>query len=759
MSSRPSLDEPEVHVSPPNTSTDDEAMLAAVAAKRAEKKRKAASLGEDDVAKLEKGIERTEKGGALAVLQAQSRRRTGSVSVQGEGGKARFLAKRGSAKRLLPRPPGPSAPPRPHSVAATPRHDEEQEAASSAAAEAGQRRRALLAVLHELEALELIEREEEPGGRVDNTVYHFKHAMLREVLEETLLPSEARQLHERIAIWLEQNPVLAGKDVGQQLAHHWQQAENLGKAVGYYAKAAETTLRQYQHRDAAFFLLRAIHLHELRQRAPTSTPDDAAAFAQSNLARWHRQLGESYYNIGDLDKAQRHLLIALELLHEPEPYGVPREERLPPFPPLTQYRLNADGSLGLGEKDRRRWQAQTQKAAQRVQQQPGDAQEAVRVLLVLGQVYYFHGARDLLSYVTLRALALAEHMGPTSAELRRSLTSCIITAHVRAQHDVARQYAELGAALFKEQWARRSWLAMGQGLAGTGHWERANALLEQARSEAESVGDARTEEECLLFLAMNRLVQGDLKGARAAAQGAHRSARLRGDLQLQALALAADATGAYYLGHARSFDEVMVQLDSFHAAGIRFELEAASRLLYHGLCALRWLRRGDSTRAVEEALQARALFEAQAQPALYFSFLGYYHALLVLVLVQRGRPEDAQAGKTPQSLKKFGAKLAKDLKLFDDFAAAFPVANACIGIVRGLYEQTLLKRKTRVLDEALESAHNLDLLYYKALIHQWIGLSMDIRDTQRDVQTKLQHRDTAMEIFIQLDVNESQLLW
>lgn len=38
-------------------------------------------------------------------------------------------------------------------------------------------------ILHELEALEAIEREDEPGGRLDNVVYKFKHAMLREVLE------------------------------------------------------------------------------------------------------------------------------------------------------------------------------------------------------------------------------------------------------------------------------------------------------------------------------------------------------------------------------------------------------------------------------------------------------------------------------------------------------------------------------------------------------------------------------------------------
>jgi hypothetical protein len=61
--------------------------------------------------------------------------------------------------------------------------------------------------------------------------------------------------------------------------------------------------------------------------------------------------------------------------------------------------------------------------------------------------------------------------------------------------------------------------------------------------------------------------------------------------------------------------------------------------------------------------------------------------------------------------------------------------------------------------DALEAAHRLGMSYFKALSHHWIGLSMDIRDTQKDVQIKLRHRDTAMEMFISLNVNESQLLW
>lgn len=42
-----------------------------------------------------------------------------------------------------------------------------------------------------------------------------------------------------------------GKDSGPKLALHWQKAENYEKAMSYFAKAAETTMQKYQHRDGS----------------------------------------------------------------------------------------------------------------------------------------------------------------------------------------------------------------------------------------------------------------------------------------------------------------------------------------------------------------------------------------------------------------------------------------------------------------------------------------------------------------------------
>jgi len=302
---------------------------------------------------------------------------------------------------------------------------------------------------------------------------------------------------------------------------------------------------------------------------------------------------------------------------------------------------------------------------------------------------------------------------------------------------------------------------MGQCHSGLGQWHKADALLLKSRNEAERVGDARSLEECSLFLAFNKVLQGDITSAFADAEIVNKSARLRGDLQMQVMSSIVQATGFYYLGNLAPFEERLTQLDGYAAPGINFEMDSINKILYHGLSGLRWLKRGELMNAMEEAKKAKELFALEPQPSLYYSFLGLYHALLVQIFVVRKQEEASKSTQaSATAIKKFTSRLAKDFKMLEDFCVVFPIAAPCMNIIKGLLEQSLLKKKNiKAFEDALAQAHDLGMSYYKALVHQWIGLSMDIRDTQKDVQIKLRHKDTAMEMFIQLQVNESQLFW
>lgn len=164
--------------------------------------------------------------------------------------------------------------------------------------------------------------------------------MFCEVISETVLPSKAKVLHEKIAMWYERyvlaldvyltlirNPDLA---VAKYLASHWRKAERPEEAIGYYAKAAETAMSMFAHLEAVHLLLKALPLCPILREPGLATP-----------IKWHRQLGECYYNIGQMDKAIDHLMTALKLLNEPPPS---HQDNIN-FPSLSQFLLTGDGSL------------------------------------------------------------------------------------------------------------------------------------------------------------------------------------------------------------------------------------------------------------------------------------------------------------------------------------------------------------------------------------------------------------------------------
>ncbi len=87
----------------------------------------------------------------------------------------------------------------------------------------------------------------------DDTGYAFRHALLREVVEEDMLPGQHARLHARFASQLEDRPDLASDAAALEIAHHWSCAHDVGKAFRWSIKAAESasaahveTLKTYE---------------------------------------------------------------------------------------------------------------------------------------------------------------------------------------------------------------------------------------------------------------------------------------------------------------------------------------------------------------------------------------------------------------------------------------------------------------------------------------------------------------------------------
>lgn len=281
------------------------------------------------------------------------------------------------------------------------------------------------------------------------------------------------------------------------------------------------------------------------------------------------------------------------------------------------------------------------------------------------------------------------------------------------------------------------------------------------------MGDARTQDESSLFLCATRYLQGEMRTALALAEAAHKSASLRADVQLQCHALLWQAEVTWALGQGAQFEERMLLLEPFVAPAAGFELEAPMLALYYGLAALRALKRPEQLdrleqleRCLDSVRRSREAWRLTL-PTLFFAFLAPYHSLTALALIKRRDETSKGSLSLPPAvlgaLKKQQAEVSKDLALLDEFVLVFSQAEAAQLLLRAQGE-TVPKKRTRLLEEALASAQVHRLKWFEALAHRALGL-VDVRDSTREAAEKLKHADSAAELYAIMGVTEAASLW
>jgi ATP/maltotriose-dependent transcriptional regulator MalT len=132
--------------------------------------------------------------------------------------------------------------------------------------------------------------------RVDGDTYAFRHALLREVLHDDLLPGAHERLHIRYAETLESQPGLVETSRAPiEIAHHWYSAHNQERAFAAYIKAAEETRRSYAHGETVRMLERAL---ELWDRMP-----DPEAVAGTDRPGLLRRASRAAEDAGDQERS------------------------------------------------------------------------------------------------------------------------------------------------------------------------------------------------------------------------------------------------------------------------------------------------------------------------------------------------------------------------------------------------------------------------------------------------------------------------
>src|SRR5918912_748572 len=133
--------------------------------------------------------------------------------------------------------------------------------------------------------------------------YAFRHALLREVVQDDLLPGESAELHRALAHALERRPA-PGAQLLAGIAHHYLAAGDQAAALTACVRAAAAAESVRAHGEAAAQLERAL---ELWDRVP-----DPEALAGTDRIDLLTRAGQAFHDAGSPARAEALLEKAIE---------------------------------------------------------------------------------------------------------------------------------------------------------------------------------------------------------------------------------------------------------------------------------------------------------------------------------------------------------------------------------------------------------------------------------------------------------------
>ena len=145
----------------------------------------------------------------------------------------------------------------------------------------------------------------------DETGYCFRHALLREVIHDDLLPGQHARLHARFARLLEEHPDLMSAEAAPlEIAHHWNAAHEVNKAFRWALTAVSSG-------SAAFHEALKLYERALELWDQVDDPESVAGSHASLLMR-------AAYTAEDAGEIERSLALANAALDELDAKDKPR---------------------------------------------------------------------------------------------------------------------------------------------------------------------------------------------------------------------------------------------------------------------------------------------------------------------------------------------------------------------------------------------------------------------------------------------------
>ncbi len=359
----------------------------------------------------------------------------------------------------------------------------------------------------------------------DETGYAFRHALLREVVHDDMLPGQHARLHAHYARQLEDRPELAGATAALEIAHHWSAAHDARKAFSWSIRAAEP--RSAAHVETLKLYERAL---ELWDQVP-----EAEQIAGLHVEVLDRAMAAAR----DAGEIERALVLGNAALAETDATNDPEGQALRLAavgelrcslmrPGSVDALTEAVAGLPVDASPELRAKVAEQLARLRMLaglDSIGAAREAVEAAVASGSVIVEANARNTLGV----GLVTQGHEDEGLAELRRAgergranprtMTRYYVNysdalSHAGRYRDAVREALD-GIEVARSLGLERSTGAMLAGnaaepLLALGEWQRAEKMIERA---LELDPPAHHHAHLQLLLAWLRLWQGDLEQA------------------------------------------------------------------------------------------------------------------------------------------------------------------------------------------------------------------------------------------------------
>ncbi len=524
--------------------------------------------------------------------------------------------------------------------------------------------------------------------------YIFKHAITHEVTYDLMLYAQRRELHKAVAEWYESKHTADLSKFYALLAHHWGRAADTDKAITYFEQAAEQALKEGVYHEALLFLERLWDSSQLLR--------ERGEIPKLRLARWQRQQGAAFLNIGDIPRARHHL----ELAHFYLDLYVPQSNSfwvlmfIRDLGQQLRHRLMPKRFIGHG-------------------QDPEYLLEVARTGSLLSEVYFFGNETIPLLAEAMRIFNRSEQYG-VSPELAADYAGMCVTSGAVPLHRLARYYyqrasetaAEIGQDIVYVSTLPRAHIYQ----LGIANWDVISQELPPVLEIAKKLQERKALGEILTILGEYRYLRGDFSGGQQYFNELIRVA----DINDNSIHAAWARTGCGQNLLRQGYVEQAIQFYEEAAQYLARNSEQSEEIRVNGNLAAAYCLQGDLGKAEEYAALTRKLLD-NTLPTNPFMLEGYAGvAYVFLTLWSKSGTEYQQAAKEAcQQMKRF--------------ARTFPIGRPRARLYWGWYQALCgrVGRAQRSWQKGVTVAQNLKMPFEEALLYRMIGRHHPAQSAER----------------------------